>query len=195
MGRIRLPKGQTPDDTAAGQRIQATATLHNREMNRTERKYADHLRERLMIGEIRWWEYEAWKFRLADNTYYTPDFIVVTNDMRIEAHEVKAYWPGRDGKLGKTGWTDDARVKIKVAAEEHPVRFIAVTLMPDQQWHIEQFQKDTEETPALETESRQQELRQIADALHMPDGMVNVDGIVRAIAELDAAAHTTSRGM
>ena len=88
-----------------------------------------------------------------------------------------------------------ARVKIKVAAEEHPVRFIAVTLMPDQQWHIEQFQKDTEETPALETESRQQELRQIADALHMPDGMVNVDGIVRAIAELDAAAHTTSRGM
>ncbi len=123
--------------------LRATATLHRREMNHTEQKYAQHLAQRLMVGEIRWWEFEAWKFRLADNTYYTPDFIVVLNDLKIEAHEIKAYWKS----AGKVGWTDDARVKIKCAAEQHPVRFLAVALMPDQSWQVEEFGKAQEEPP------------------------------------------------
>jgi hypothetical protein len=162
---------------------QITATMHVREMNGAERAYSQHLRDRLLVGEIRWWAYECWKFRLADNTYYTPDFIVVTNDLRIEAHEVKAYWK----TAGKVGWTDDARVKIKVAAEHNPVRFVAVTLMPDQQWHVEHF-GGAEEVAAEVMLSREQELRVIADALQIPQGAVSVNRIVRVIAELTAAA-------
>ena len=172
-------------------RIRATATLHRREMNRVEQKYAEHLEKRRMVGEIRWWAYECWKFRLADDTFYTPDFIVVTNDLQLEAHEVKAYWQS----AGKVGWTDDARVKIKVAAEQHPVRFMAVSLMPDQNWAVEEFGREREEVFSDEMLSRYQELREIADTLNMPKGLINIDDIKRVITELMAAARGTAAGL
>ena len=65
-------------------------------------------------GEILWYSFEALRFRLADNTGYTPDFIVLRSDGVIEAHEVKGFW------------VDDARVKIKVAAEMYPFIFRAL---------------------------------------------------------------------
>lgn len=110
-------------------------------MNRVEEKYSYHLQDRLLAGEIRWWMYEAWKMRLADNTYYTPDFIVIDNALFIEAHEVKSEW-----STGKPGWQEDARVKIKVAAEMYPIRFLAATLMRDGSWQFEEFLKDREES-------------------------------------------------
>lgn len=55
-------------------------------------------------------EFERHKLKLADNTFYTPDFLVLMGDGSIEFHEVKGSWkmPGQD----------DSRVKIKVAAEQ-----------------------------------------------------------------------------
>jgi hypothetical protein len=53
--------------------------------------------------------------RLADKTFYSPDFAVLTKaDGTLEMHEVKGFWQ------------DDARVKIKVAASIYPFKFIAV---------------------------------------------------------------------
>lgn len=114
--------------------IRAIATMHRREMNRVEEQYSRYLEERRHVGEIRWWMFEAWKFRLADKTYYTPDFIVVDNAMRVEAHEVKAEW-----RTGKPGWEEDARVKIKMAAEIHPVRFVAACRSREGSWQFEEF--------------------------------------------------------
>ena len=54
------------------------------------------------------------KFRLADNTFYTPDFAVMTANCGMECHEVKGFWQ------------DDARAKIKIAADLYPFRFIAI---------------------------------------------------------------------
>lgn len=51
------------------------------------------------------------KLRLADNTFYTPDFMVLMKDGSIEFHEVKGSW--------KAPNQDDSKVKIKVAAEQH----------------------------------------------------------------------------
>lgn len=83
--------------------------------NKTEQEYEDAvLKPALIAGEIVWYEFEATKLRLADNTFYSPDFTVMRASGLIEQHEVKGYW------------TDDARVKIKVAAALHPYRFIAV---------------------------------------------------------------------
>ena len=63
-----------------------------------------------------WYRFEAMKLRLADNTFYTPDFAVMTMDMHIEFHEVKGFW------------RDDAKVKIKVAAAQFPMfLFCAIT--------------------------------------------------------------------
>lgn len=158
--------------------IRAIATMHRREMNRTESKYADYLRERLMVGEIRWWEFEAWKFRLADKTYYSPDFIVIDNAMRIEAHEIKSEW-----STGKPGWTDDARVKIKAAAEHHPVRFLAVTHMKDGSWAVEHFGLDREE-PAPSTD-----LELLGEALGMAMVPRSVADVVRAIRQMREGPH------
>jgi hypothetical protein len=84
-------------------------------MNKTEAAYDAHLLELERAGEVLWRKFEAVKLRLADNTFYTPDFAVLTRSCVFELHEVKGFWQ------------DDARVKIKVAASLYPFRFIAVT--------------------------------------------------------------------
>ncbi len=95
-------------------------------MNRLEHAYADELEEQKRAGKIAWYAFEAIKFRLADKTFYTPDFIVMGPLGDIEAHEVKGFWQ------------DDARVKIKVAAELFPLPFCAVTHRK-KQWVYEWF--------------------------------------------------------
>lgn len=86
-------------------------------MTGLERDYAEELRIRHAAGEVVWWDYEPLKFRLADNTFYTPDFAVLLADgsAELELVEVKGHWE------------DDARVKIKVAAAHYWMfRFVAV---------------------------------------------------------------------
>lgn len=83
-------------------------------MNKTESAYAQHLELRRNAGDVQWWAFEPVKLRLADNTFYTPDFGVMASDGVLEMHEVKGFWE------------DDARVKIKVAAAQFPFRFIAL---------------------------------------------------------------------
>ncbi|MDN8066312.1 hypothetical protein [Burkholderia vietnamiensis] len=112
----RLISG-TPAAVAATplQRMQALGRLPAGRMNKTEAAYAELLAARVHVGEILEFKFESLKLRLADRTWYTPDFAVVLPDGAREIHEVK----GR--------WTDDARVKIKVAADLYPYyRFIAV---------------------------------------------------------------------
>lgn len=100
-------------------------------MNKTEQAYADHLELQKRSGEIRDWKFEPVKFRLADRTYYTPDFMVVYQDGLIEFPEVKGHWE------------DDARVKVKVVAETFPAfRFVAVKVIAKKHgggWAREEF--------------------------------------------------------
>ena len=92
----------------------AAGRLKAGQMNKTEQAYFEHLTQRKHIGEILWFKFEGIKFRLADKTFYTPDFAVMNADNQIEIHEVKGFWQ------------DDAKVKIKVAADIYPFPFIAV---------------------------------------------------------------------
>lgn len=84
------------------------------EMNKTEAAYAARLESLKLAGEIADYRFECLKLRLADNTFYTPDFMVLRPDGAFEVHEVKGHWE------------DDARVKIKVAAAQFPFNFVAV---------------------------------------------------------------------
>lgn len=100
------------------------------EMNGLETAYAKHLDELLHNHKILWWVYEGLKFRLAKNTTYTPDFTVMLPDGTIELHETKGWWK------------DDARVKIKMAAELFPFQFVGVTRRPKKEgggWEYEEF--------------------------------------------------------
>ena len=92
------------------------------DMNKLEAAYADLLETRRRRDEILAWKFEAVKLRLAANTFYTPDFMVWHNDGSLELVECKGFW------------RDDARVKIKVAAELFPCfRFTAVQRLTKKQ--------------------------------------------------------------
>lgn len=100
------------------------------ERNKTESAYEEILRARKMAGEVAWYRFEGLKLRLADNTFYTPDFAVMASNGAMECHEVKGFWE------------DDSRVKIKVAAEMYPFRFVAVKPRPKREgggWTVEEF--------------------------------------------------------
>ena len=110
--------------------IQALGRLKAGQMNKTEEAYAQTLELRKQAGEIAWYRFEGLKLRLADNTFYTPDFAVMKTNGLMECHEVKGFW------------ADDARVKIKVAADAYPFAFFAVQKASKSQgggWITEEF--------------------------------------------------------
>ena len=76
-------------------------------MNRTETEFAELLESRRLDGEVVAWSFEAITFKLANNTRYTPDFMVSLADGTIEFVDVKGGGPIDDKSL----------VKIKCAAE------------------------------------------------------------------------------
>jgi hypothetical protein len=122
--------------------VQALGRLKSGEMNGTEARYAGELELRRRVGEIAWWKFEAMKFRLADNTFYSPDFIVMLADGTLEAHEVK----GKTTKTTKAGVKydapfamDDAKAKIKIAAELFPLQFIVVFPATGGGWHADRI--------------------------------------------------------
>lgn len=128
-GQINAQKGRN-FDTAAIRRVQALGRLKAGQMNKTEQAYAQSLEARKAAGGILWYRFEGIKLRLADNTFYSPDFVVMLADGTLECHEVKGFWQ------------DDARVKIKVAADQYPMRFIAVKVRTRKNgggWDTEEF--------------------------------------------------------
>ena len=92
----------------------ALGRLKTGAMNKTESAYSQYLETLRHAGEIVWFKFEGVKLRLADNTFYTPDFVVMGANGLIEMHEVKGFW------------MDDARAKIKIAADMYPFRFLAI---------------------------------------------------------------------
>lgn len=95
-------------------RMYALGRLKTGQMNKTEAAYAAHLEARRRAGEIAWIKFEGVKLRLADNTFYSPDFAVMGADGVLEMHEVKGFMK------------DDAAVKLKVTADMYPFRFLLV---------------------------------------------------------------------
>lgn len=111
-------------------RSYALGRLKTGQLNKTEQAYADYLGQLQAVGGILWHKFEGMKFRLADNTFYTPDFMVMKPDGQLEAHEVKGFWQ------------DDAKVKIKVASDMYPVRFLAIKARAKKDgggWAVEEF--------------------------------------------------------
>ena len=99
------------------QKLQALGRMKSGKMNNAELAYSKTLALRKMAGKILWYSFEGITLRLADRTTYTPDFVVMLANGELELHEVKGFW------------TDDAKVKVKVAAEKFPFRFIAVRMV------------------------------------------------------------------
>ena len=69
--------------------LQALGRLKTGTMNKTEAAYAAMLDQRRHAGEVARFKFEGVKLRLADNTFYTPDFAIMLADDALEMHEVK----------------------------------------------------------------------------------------------------------
>lgn len=109
-------------------RMLARARHERGVMNKLEARYAAHLEERRMAREIASWRFEEVRLLLAPNTTITPDFWIVLPDGEVQVHEVKGHWE------------DDARVKVKVAAERwHEFAWLAVRWDKRDGWQYETF--------------------------------------------------------
>lgn len=114
----------------AKQGMQALGRLKTGQMNKTEEAYAKYLQNLQHAGQVVWYKFEGVKLRLADNTFYSPDFAVMLASGEMEMHEVKGFWQ------------DDARAKIKIAADLYPFRFVAVKVKAKKDgggWAVEEF--------------------------------------------------------
>ena len=88
-----------------------------------EEQYRNMLELKYRACEILAYEYESITFRLAPKTTYTPDFLVVLPDGKVQIHEVKGFA------------REDAIVKFKVAAQQNPwFEFIMVKKSKTEGW-------------------------------------------------------------
>ena len=111
-------------------RVLALGRLKSGQMNKSEAAYATALEAARNAQAIVWYQFEGITLKLADGCRYTPDFAVLRADGVMEMHEVKGYWQ------------DDAKAKIKVAAEKFPFVFKAVYKQAKKDgggWRIEEF--------------------------------------------------------
>lgn len=114
----------------------ARACRKSNGLNKLESEYYAHLLRLKANGEIADCMPQPLKLNLAPGLActYTPDFMVIRNDGILEFHETKGFWH------------DDARVKIKVAADKFPFVFVAVTKpRKSSPWQYEYF---TNEAPS-----------------------------------------------
>lgn len=110
--------------------LQALGRLPTGTMNKTEAAYDGFLRTLAACGDVAWWKFEGVKLRLADSTFYSPDFVVMRSTGQIECHEVKG---------ARAIFQDDSRVKVKVAASLYPFRFIVAYPIPKTGgWRVEE---------------------------------------------------------
>lgn len=100
-------------------------------MNKLEAEYGALLEARRLAGnDILWYAFEALTLKLATDTRFTPDFLVLRADGQLECHECKGFME------------EDALVKLKVAAEKFPFRFISIRKKPKKDgggWLVREF--------------------------------------------------------
>lgn len=111
------------------------------ERNKTEAAYEAHLEGLKRAGLIDSYEFEGIKLRLADNTHYTPDFLVFAEDGVVEIHDTKGTTSKTraNGEKVKVPWIEeDAKIKLKVVAERFPFRVFAV-FKTAEGWQKQQF--------------------------------------------------------
>jgi hypothetical protein len=107
-------KAAIPAPATPLQKLQALGRLKTGTLNKTEARYAGYLEAEKFAGRVLWWKFEALKLRLATNTFLTVDFAVMVASGVLEMRDVK-------GSAGVV--MDDARAKLKVAADTYPLVF------------------------------------------------------------------------
>ena len=123
-----------PPGVSGNKSWQAKGRLPKGEMNETERAFARRLDAQILAGEILWYKFHPLRVRLASNTYYEVDFLVMLADGEIAIYETKG------------GYTSDkGQLKIKLCAEALPVfRMFKAEKLKEKEgggWKITEYNK------------------------------------------------------
>lgn len=133
--RAQQAKPQTVEGPKApkGKKQWALGRLPLGMMNQTEQRFLDeYIVPFFNAKDIVWWAFEAFKLRLADNTFLTIDFALMRSDGSFELVDVKG---------SKAMIEDDAWVKLKVARDKFPFRFFITWPLARKAgsgWHFEE---------------------------------------------------------
>lgn len=121
--KVPAAKGRKPADLLLGYDVDR--------MNGLEARYAGRLEAMKRAGKLILWKFEEIKLRMADGTFYTPDFFIMLPDGSVGFHETKGFW------------RDDARAKIKIAAELYPMFFFVAVQWDTKakEWKFERFRR------------------------------------------------------
>lgn len=127
----RLKKRYPAPKQTGQQRMQALGRMKAGTMNKTEARFAQLLECERIKGVVQWWKFEGIKLMLAKNTSITVDFAVLPDTGILTMIDVKG---------SKAMVTDDARAKMKVAAELYPFVFkLAYPRAKGEGWEIEEI--------------------------------------------------------
>lgn len=127
----RLKQRKASPKKTGTQRMQALGRMKTGEMNKTEARFAQLLELEQHAGKVQWWKFEGIKLMLAKNTSITVDFAVLPDTGILTMIDVKG---------SKAMVTDDARVKMKLAAELYPFVFkLAYPRAKGEGWDIEEI--------------------------------------------------------
>lgn len=111
----KLPPKESPKPVHGKERLYALGRLKVGEKNQTEQRYEDEvLKPGMIVGDILWYAFEGIKLRLADNTFLTVDYAVLPKDGMLTMVDVKG---------AAAIVQEDARVKMRVAADTYPFAF------------------------------------------------------------------------
>ena len=129
----RLQQRKVAPKKTGAARMQALGRMKTGEMNKTEARFAQFLELERHIGRVQWWKFEGIKLMLAKNTSITVDFAVLPDTGILTMIDVKG---------AKALFTDDARAKMKVAADMYPFVFKVAYPQPKGEgggWTIEEI--------------------------------------------------------
>lgn len=104
-------------------------------MNKLEERFWDEVQHSISMPEVfhgMMWpvecRYECTTLKLAKDLRYTPDFQIIDSEGHIWFFETKGFW------------RDDARAKIKMAAEKfQEYRFVSASWTKRDGWKFEEF--------------------------------------------------------
>lgn len=108
------------------------------QMNGTEKRRGVELDAMKRAGLIADWWFERVTFKLADDTRYTPDFVIQELDGTLRCEEIKGFY------------RDDAKVKARVFPMQFPFRLSVLSWQRRTiRWHVVEYQTHTTDTTDL----------------------------------------------
>jgi len=128
--KVAVQSGIRAGKTSALKRWQALGRLPKDVMNKTEAEFSGWLEMQKFSGKIQDWKFHPMNIRLAKDTFYEVDFLVMESDNTMSIYEVKG------------GYTSDkGQLKIKLCAEVLPYfRMVKATKLPKGGgWKFEEF--------------------------------------------------------